>query len=32
MFDRDDLRGIIPPIATPLTPAEKVDVRGCAAW
>jgi len=28
MFDRNDLRGIIPPIATPLTPAEKVDVPG----
>jgi 4-hydroxy-tetrahydrodipicolinate synthase len=28
MFDRDDLKGIIPPIATPLTPSEEVDVAG----
>ena len=28
MFDPDDLKGIIPPIATPLTPAEEVDVGG----
>lgn len=28
MFDRDSLKGIIPPIATPLTSAEEVDVQG----
>jgi 4-hydroxy-tetrahydrodipicolinate synthase len=28
MFDRDNLKGIIPPIATPLTPDEEVDVQG----
>jgi 4-hydroxy-tetrahydrodipicolinate synthase len=28
MFERDSLRGIIPPIATPLTPAEEVDAQG----
>ncbi len=28
MFDRDDLKGVIPPIATPLTPSEEVDVAG----
>jgi hypothetical protein len=26
MFDRDSLKGIIPPIATPLTPDGEVDV------
>ena len=30
MFDRTSLRGIIPPLATPLTPAEDVDRRGMA--
>jgi 4-hydroxy-tetrahydrodipicolinate synthase len=29
-FDRDSLRGIIPPLATPLTPAEDVDRPGMA--
>ena len=28
MFDRDSLKGIIPPIVTPLTPAEEVDAAG----
>ena len=28
MFKPNDLKGIIPPIATPLTPAEEVDVAG----
>lgn len=28
MFDRNSIRGIIPPIATPLTSAEDVDVAG----
>ena len=27
MFDRDSLKGIIPPIATPLTRDEEVDVE-----
>lgn len=28
MFDRNSLKGIVPPIATPLTPDEKVDSAG----
>ena len=29
-FDRDRIRGIVPPLATPLTPTEDVDRRGMA--
>jgi len=28
MFDRERIRGIIPPLATPLTPDEKLDEQG----
>ena len=28
MFDRNSIRGIIPPIVTPLTPTEEVDAAG----